>query len=534
MSWTFLCPNAIKLGLFVVIAATLSACVSQQTQQTPSLLRQSHGYVIAEIPRVIGTNPPAIMLRAISTGSEFELVPTQPSSQTLALWVPQGTYEISGMVGNDKGTYTPIQVQAGKVTDLGGLTWASVGDRKRVLLPLRHREIKANIDKATNRIDELVSSERIEWKPSAPPKPQPIPTESTNLGLVADLLVAYAEEMNSPPLREQLREAKSIEAFTKIFVSSAPPLLGDPSYNDDGSIYIGSNFGQLRKRDSQGTWRSSDTGTISAITAVEASARRIIVGTYDGLLLTSTDNEETWNRLHKFDDGEMVLSIHLIGNQYFVLTGRSKSPSVGALTAIDSLQVYTLNLPNQAQPKLVRKIELPSKLSFFGLPSVKGIHAGKYYLVNALTSVERFDLDSLSWKKLSLPHDATRLHPASNGSVITAFKAQGAFSKLSISTDFGETWSSIETPPYPVNDIRMESPASGFASRWDMGLFASALQWMQYDSATKSWKQTWAAPPSACVRTIRDVSGKERFCVSGGGSVLRVGSGKLEPEFLAD
>lgn len=523
-----------RLGLFIVIATTLSACISQQVQQTPSLLRQSHGYVIAEIPRVIGTNLPTITLRAISTDSEFVLAPTQPNSQTLALWVPQGTYEISEMGGENKGTYTPIEVKAGKVTDLGGLTWASVGGGKQVLLPLRHQELKANIDIAINRINELVSSERIEWKPSIPPKPQVILTKSTNLGLVADLIVAYTQEMNSPPLRERLREARNIEAFTKLFISSAPPLLGDPSYDDDGSIYIGSNFGQLRKRDSQGTWRTSDTGTISALTAVEARARRIIVGTYDGLLLTSTDNEQTWDRLHKFDGGEMVLSIHLIGSQYFILTGRSQNPSIGVLTAIESLQVYTLDLPNQTQPKLVRKIELPSKLSFFGLPSVKGIHAGKYYLVNALTGVERFDLDTLLWKKLSLPHDATRLHSASNGSVITAFKAQGAFSKLSISTDFGETWSSIETPPYPVNDIRMESPASGFASRWDMGLFASALQWMQYDPASKSWKQTWAAPPSACVRTIRDGSGKERFCVSGGGSVLRVGSGKLVPEFLAD
>jgi hypothetical protein len=114
---TFLHLNAMKLAFPVVIAATLSACASQQS---PSLLRQSHGYVVAEIPHVIGAIPPEVTLRALSTGSEFVLSPTQPGSQALALWVPQGTYEIVEMVGIDKGTYVPIEVKAGWVTDLGG------------------------------------------------------------------------------------------------------------------------------------------------------------------------------------------------------------------------------------------------------------------------------------------------------------------------------------------------------------------------------------------------------------------------------
>jgi hypothetical protein len=358
--------------------------------------------------------------------------------------------------------------------------------------------------------------------------------EFTKLGIVADLLIWYSKEVNKPPLRAQLREAKSIEEFTKLFVSAAPPLLGDPGYSDDGSLYIGSHFGQLRKRDSQGTWRSLDTGTISPITAVEAGARPIIVGTYDGLLLSSADTEQAWNRLFKFDNAEIVLNIHLVGNQYFVLTGKLQGPSSGLQAAIESLQVYTIDLRSQPQPKLIKKIALSTKVFYFGLPALKGILAGKYYLVNALTSVERLDLATLTWKKLFPPHDVTYLRTVSNGSVITAFKAQGAFSKLSVSTDFGETWTPLATPPYPVNDIRMESLVSGFASRWDVGSFASTLQWMLYDSVSKSWKQTWTTPQSACVRTIRDVSGREEFCVSSGGSILRAGSEKLVPEFLAN
>ncbi len=523
-----------RLILSIIIGATLAACATAPVQQSGALLRQSHGYVVAALPRMMGVETPNVTLRSISNGDEFELTPTPTNSEVLGLWVPPGAYEIMEMVTFKKGSYTPIDVQAGKVTDLGGLAWASVGGRERVLLPLRHKDIAGAITAATDPIKEFVSGQRIEWNPPLPPRPLEIPLSGPNMGLLVALMQTYAEEVNKPPLRTQLLAAKSLEAFTKLLVSAAAPIVGESSVGEGGALYVGSNFGQLRRRDAAGTWRSIDTGTVSPITAVEAAGKRIVVGTHDGILLTSADNAQTWKRLHRFDAKETVLSIHLAGSQYLVLTGKFVGTALGTQAIIESLQVYALDLQAQAQPKLIRKIDLPTKVAWFRIYALRGSLADKYYLVNTIERVDRFDTAALTWQKLTPPHDVTHLRTANGGSVITAFKAQGGFSKLSMSTDFGNTWSPLETPPYAVNDIQMESPVSGSASRVEMSAFSSALQFTQYDPASKSWKVTWTAPQAACARTIRDASGKEQFCVSPGGSIFRLGNGKLVPEFLAD
>jgi hypothetical protein len=339
--------------------------------------------------------------------------------------------------------------------------------------------------------------------------------------------------VNNTPLRTQLRTAKSLDEFTKLYLPSAAPIMGGSSVDAAGAVYVGGNFGYLRKRDAAGAWRSIDTGTISPLSAIEAAGDRVVVGTHDGLLLTSVDNARTWNRLHQFDKKENVLNIHRAGNEYLVLTSKFVGTATGTTAAVESLQVYVLDLPTMA-PKLLRKIELPKKLNWFQMGSLQASLAGNYYLVNTLESIERFDLTTHTWKKVSAPHDVTHLRSEKNGAVVTAFKAQGVFSKLSVSTDFGDSWKAMETPPYPVNDIQMESTEVGYASRWDTGAFTSAMQLTQYDPASRSWKQTWTAPVATCVRMLRDASGKEQFCVTGGGSIFRVDSGKLVPEFVAE
>ncbi len=352
-------------------------------------------------------------------------------------------------------------------------------------------------------------------------------------GLLIYAIEAYIDHKNKTPLRAQLRTTKSLDEFTKLYLPSAAPVLGGSAVDAAGTVYVGGNFGHLRKRDAAGAWRSIDTGTISPITAVGAAGNRVVVGTHDGLLLTSADSAQTWTRLHQFDKKENVLNIHQVGNQYLVLTGKFVGLSTGRTAAIDSLQVYTLDEPALA-PKLLRKIDLPKKMSWFQLSSLQATVAGSYYMVGALDSVERFDLTARTWKKLAMPHDVTHLRSARNGAIVTAFKAQGGFSKLSVSTDFGDSWKAMETPSYPVNDIQMESADVGHASRWDTGAFASAMQMTKYDPASKSWKPTMTAPVATCLRTVRDVNGKEQFCVTGGGSIFNISSGKLVPELLAD
>lgn len=352
------------------------------------------------------------------------------------------------------------------------------------------------------------------------------------MGIIADLITIYVDDVNKTAIRTHLRDLKDLAAFTKRYTAGAPPLLGEPAYGEDGSLYIGSNFGQVRKRDASGAWSAIDTGSLSPITAVVASAGRLLVGTHGGDLLASGDNVQPWRTLHHFGKSEVVLSVHLSGQTYLIVTGLLTDPAAFRPT-FEGLKIYTLDRSGQT-PQLNHKIDFPSKLPYFRMMSLYGTLAGKYYLVNAVESVERLDLATLIWKKLSPPHDISHLRVANGGALITAFKGQGGFSKLSYSTDFGDTWTQIDTPSYPVNDIRMDSPSSGFASRWENGAFAQSLQLTQYDPASHSWKQLWAAPQSTCTRTIRDNDGKEQLCVASDGSILRIGSGKPVPEFLAD
>lgn len=525
-----------KLALAIGITAITSACATAQSvQQAAASMRQSHGYVIVARPRLLGVDPAEITLRPVGGGDDYALAPTAANSEVLASWLPPGQYEIAQIAGSDKGKFGPIEVKAGQVTDMGGIVWATIGNNERVLLPLRHKDLTAALTAAVEPLKELPLGERIEWKPTAPPQIQKVPTANAmpGSGLLIYAIEAYIDHANKTPLRTQLRTTQSLDEFTKLYLPSAAPVLGGASVGAGGTVYLGGNFGQLRKRDAAGTWRSIDTGTLSPLTAVEAAGDRVLVGTHDGVLLTSSDNAQTWNRLHQFDKKENVLNIHLAGNQYLVLTGKFVGEATGRTAAIESLQVYALDLPTLA-PTLLRKIELPKKLNWAQMGALQSSMAGNYYFVNTMTSIERFDLTGRTWKKVSAPHDVTHLRSAKNGAIVTAFKAQGGFSKLSVSTDFGDSWKAMETPPYPVNDIQMESPEAGYASRWNTGAFASAMQLTQYDPSAKSWKQTFTAPVATCLRTVRDASGKEQFCVTGGGSIFNIGSGKLVPEFLAD
>lgn len=524
-----------RLTLALCVAAALSACATQPVEQSAAELRQSHGYVVAAVPLVMGADAPVITIRSTASGSEYTLSPLKPGADTRGLWVPKGAYEITSELGPRKGVSEPIEVEPGKVTDLGGFAWAPVGNRQRALLPIRHPDLSADIEQALAPLKTHVSPDRIRWQPSQVPAAQPVPVAMTNLGLIGALLTEYEAEVNKTPLRAQLRAARNLAEFTRIFLNSATPVLGEPGFDAGGQLYIGSNFGRLRVRDDQGSWRTIDTGAISPIMAVAVGADRWVVGTHDGQLIEGKSGAQVWTRVHQFADGESVLSLARAGSRYVVLTGHfAGTARQGFHASFDGLQVHLFDPAAQPQLKLLKKLVVSSSSPFTRLATLQAGAGGQHVFLNAGESVERLDMATLAWKTVSPSHDVSHLRVAGGAGVLTAFKAQGLFSKLSVSTDLGETWLMVETPPYPVHDIRMEGPTAGSASRWDTGAFSVALQTTAFDASSKSWRPTWTAPQSVCARTIRDAQGKEAWCVSGGGSILRIDNGKLVPEFLAD
>jgi hypothetical protein len=516
--------------LLVFAVAALSACATQEPLQKAAELRQTHGYVVAAIPLVVDAQPVGVTLRSIPKGDRFHLEPAE--GRTLARWVPAGSYEIAQMVGKDTRTFVPIQVTAGGSVDLGGLTWASVGTKQRVLLPLRHPELSERTALVIQKAREHLTSEAVEWNPPVAPAPQDIPPTVTNLGLIADLLMLGVENANQTPLRARLREKTDIGEFTSLHVSTAAPLVGDPAADGQGNLYIGSNFGQLRRRDVRGEWRSIDTGTIAPIASVHVQEQTILVGTLDGRLRASPDGGQTWTELHRFGDNEPVLSIQGRAGRFLVLTARVSGPLQGR-SEIDRATVYEVHAQPLSRPQQIRSFEFP-KIETFGLPTLRGVLVGRYYFVNRITALERLDLDGGTWKAMQIPHNISHLRVSSDGKVLTAYLASAAFSKLSASTDEGNTWTRVTMPLIPVHDVRMESLTSGAASRWEVGALSSSLQLVNYDAQDRTWPPAWTAPQAACLRTVRGTDGREQFCASRGGSIFRITPKGLVPEFLAD
>lgn len=198
-----------RLTLALCVAAALSACATQPVEQSAAELRHSHGYVVAAVPLVMGAEAPVITIRSTASGSEYTLSPLKPGVDTRGLWVPKGAYEITAELGPRKGVSEPIEVEPGKVTDLGGFAWAAVGNRQRALLPIRHPDLSADIEQALAPLKTHVSPDRIRWQPSQVPAAQPVPVAMTNLGLIGALLTEYEAEVNKTPLRAQLRAARS-------------------------------------------------------------------------------------------------------------------------------------------------------------------------------------------------------------------------------------------------------------------------------------------------------------------------------------
>lgn len=533
-----------KRFLALAAVAALSGCATQAPLQNAADLRHSHGYVVAALPPVassLGSGPSAlspfagaqgftVTLRSLKDGSEVPLDST--GDRALARWVPAGTYEIAEMVGKEKGTVSPIEVSAGRATDLGGLTWASVGANQRVLLPLRHPEIAERTSSVVQQAKEHLPAGVIEWSPPVTPPPQDIPAASINAGLIGDLMMVAAQKANQAPLRDRLRAATDLKEFTALYASSAAPLIGDSATDAHGNLYIGSNFGMLRKRDTRGEWSSIDTGTIAAVTAVHANEQAIVIGTQDGRLRTSVDRGRTWSALHRFSDRESVQSIHHVAGRYLIVTGQT-ADARERQPGITGASVYEMRSASSERPNLIRKLDFASRVVPFLASSITGVVADRFFYLNSISGVDRLDLTNGTWTTVKVPHEVHYLRSSSDGKLLTGFKEQGLFSKLSISSDYGATWLPLNTPPYHVQDVRMETSTSGAGLRWDSGLFAAALQWITYDDQTKSWTPVWTAPPASCVRAVRDSSGAAQLCVSSGGSIFRLTPQGLVPEFLA-
>jgi hypothetical protein len=73
------------------------------------------------------------------------------------------------------------------------------------------------------------------------------------------------------------------------------------------------------------------------------------------------------------------------------------------------------------------------------------------------------DLKAKTWKNVHPGHAVALFDVEPETGLISTFRNQGVFSKLSTSTDNGDSWQDRETPPYGVERLHMRAVNAGEA-----------------------------------------------------------------------
>lgn len=475
------------------------------------------------VPGVAVTRLERLALKSVDTDEKYTLEVQSGHPQVLAATVPEGRYWVVDMVRSRKDVaHAPIEVRARAVTELGGLRWVDIGRNERALIAEPHPDASAALKAWPG---QWPDSPRSLWLQDRLPIKVDITAEAplSGLGLVADLISLYEKEVNRPSAKQQLNEAKSPAHLLELARQVAQPTYDELSRDAEGNLLVGAEMGQLRLRRPSGEWTAIDTGTASPLTAVHVSATALMVGSADGRLL-SRQPDGRWQALRRLGPTDVVLDIDRLGKRWFVLAGRAGT--MGVLRTVDNLVLYSGSAEDLGDLSPLRRISGRQILQ--PLNRIRGQVQGERYYLSAGDDFGYFEGDSADWHALKPGHAVThfRVNPA-NGA-LTAFKAQGAFSKLSVSEDAGASWKSLDTPPYIVADIQFQDPTQGQAARFSAGAFTANIEVLRFEGA--KWTKVGEFEPAACKRTLKSEDGLQWFCVSSGGSILRIEDGKLKVE----
>ncbi|UTV53301.1 hypothetical protein [Burkholderia arboris] len=510
----------------------LFGCVNTPVIQSPSQLAATHGYVYVALPKGAATD--SVQLESLQDNSTFSLQFRHDiNSNGAGLWVPAGEYRLAKWQNYTLKSYPKIEVQRGRITDLGGLVQLPIGAYKFVVLPIRHEEFTSNLNSITNEYRPfLASSKPIEWEAHETPALVTIVNPPTGLGLIADLLLEYDRYINRPTINKQLFDAKTATDFFQLWKTAVPPSTGKFEHDTLGNLYYGADMGQVRVRSAHGEWGSWDTGSLHEVTAVKVDGKSLVAGFDNGVIRITEDGGTSWRTLASMGNDARILDIDHIGNQWLAMVAR------GAINGpvwkeINSIEIYRSNSKDLHDLVKIKQIDDENKFKAIGTFSVHSDSANNFYYVSAPSQLLRLNLSTMAWATVTPPTDITGFHASSASGVLTAFRAQGAFSKLYVSSSNGENWTKYNTPPYTFMDIRFDNLNEGQAVRWNMGAFSSTIELRQFNHQSESWK-TLTEAPHGCRRMLPDATGMPRFCVTAGGSIISYTDSKWTVEYSTE
>lgn len=388
---------------------------AKEVAQVPSELVATHGFVHVHAPKgglvrmsvkPVGGGQGAVIDKPLGSSDRL-------AEEAFGYWLPAGRYHVIGW-GNHRQDDGPVfEVQARRVTDLGGFVPVNVGGYELVLLPVRHAEDASALETAIAPFRTLLAStEPLRPQVANVPTAVAVSQPSSGLGLIADLLLAYDRKLNKPSTLQRLKDARDPAEFLRLARTVVPPLQDEPAIAPDGTAWFPADLGQLRRRSPQGQWDNLGIDTLRQILAVEYDNGRLVVGSDDGQLRASDDGGHAWKQLRSLGAGESVIDIDRVG------------------------------------------------------------------------------------------------------------------------TDGGTQWIQIGRPPYVINDVQMDAPDRGWASRWNANAFSGVWETYGYVPARKDWAKTGEAPPGC--RPMRYATDAPVLCITTGASIFGLHEGKWEVEFSAN
>ena len=518
------------LKTFTLLGATLLALLAHASVQTTPV-DASDGAVFASLP---GGKPSDILILQ-STGVQKAdyTIPTRATLDGIAFGarVPRGEYKLLAVRGSLlSSNYPVVKVETGRMTDMGTLVFVNAGDNRNVLFPTRNAQSSRNMEAARRELGAPFSAnEPVVWLSDMVPNPLRLKENfGMRFGLMADLKKAYESRVTAEPVFSIYRDGVSIDAFLSAAKKAARPATKKPVEDAQGRMFFGAPLGQVRLRDAGGVWSALDTGCLHTVTAVEWWGSRLLAGFDNGEIRQSLDDGKTWNVVASLESMTAVIDISRLADQWFITTARSITLRNG-LDSVDQISVYSALKDDLTD--IIKNRDFTVDKEPFVTPSAKS-HKNFLY-VNAFLKLWRMDAATMQWRAVGPDTDLHGFQVAPDSGALAAYRIKGAFSKLFVSADHGETWSKYDNPPYVIMDIRFTGPNQGQTARWNMSAFSGAIELLQYDKSRDNWTKSGDAP-AGCNLAFADKTHAVKLCVTPGGNILSNADGKWAIEFAAE
>ncbi|MCD4506406.1 hypothetical protein LQR30_20255 [Chromobacterium piscinae] len=522
--------NIVAKLIFITMFFVLSGCAINPTEfQKPEKLNSTHGYVFSPKVQSSLLELGEVKIRSKNDGEIYTLQQNDSKFEGYGLWVPSGKYELVDMFDRalENNSHAPIEVSAGSFTEIGGLIWINVGHDKRVLLPIHHSELEPQVKKAKLIQDPYLLDHTIKvWKPNSVADPVYIPHESANHGIIIDLMLDYGRKIGLSNLNQQLINIKDPDEFFAAAKRTLPPITHSAVSGSDGAQYFGAELGQIRVRNTNGLWSSFDTGTLDNITAISIDHQIVVAATSKGAILKKNDNN--WNVVAKIPGSPEVINVVHTSAGWLILAGDFSSSSYSAFPIVKALSIFRAN-DNFSNLVQIKKISMDGEREIF---RPAAFYVNDKYYVNGFNKLHVLDVKTGIWNLVDPGHEITSLTHDKNSSIFTAYKMQGIFSKLSISTDYGVSWSPMNTPGMTVQDIIFTSPSHAITVGLDMGLLSASFEVSKYEPLEKKSELISKSSPGICKKIVTNEEMNLFFCISDDGSILQFGDKRMVPEFI--